>query len=36
MGSPIQKLISDYQDLYKFLLENGINPLTQRAISGII
>ena len=23
MGSPIQKLISDYQDLYKFLLENG-------------
>ena len=23
MGSPIQKLITDYQDLHKFLLENG-------------
>lgn len=23
MGSPIQKLIADYQDLYQFLLENG-------------
>ena len=23
MGSPIQKLIVDYQDLHKFLLENG-------------
>lgn len=23
MGSPIQKLIADYQDLHKFLLENG-------------